>query len=242
MLEPGEVVAERFVLERLAGEGGMGSVWRAHDRLRAEPVAVKVQRRRLDRAAVERFAREAQVLAELHHPGIVRYVAHGAARDGALFLAMEWIDGETLAARAAAGPLRVGEAVALLRAVADALAAAHARGIVHRDLKPQNLMLPGGDVGAAKVVDFGIARWDDVLYALTGTGIVLGSFGYMAPEQARGVRDLDARVDVYALGCLAFEALTGRRPFVAETMGDRSAHARSPFSKLIRSDVVDAAK
>ncbi len=242
-MEAGELVADRFVLERLAGEGGMGSVWRAYDRHRGETVALKVLRQRVDRAAVERLEREAQVLAELHHPGIVRYVAHGATRESSLFLAMEWIEGETLAARLTQGTLGVGATAALLIAVADALTSVHARGIVHRDLKPQNIMLPGRGVRDVKVVDFGVARWDEVMYAMTGTGIIMGTLGYMAPEQARGVRDLDARVDVFSLGCVAFEALTGRSPFAADTAVATIAKVMledAPRVKTKRGDVPDA--
>src|SRR5512147_1033875 len=140
----------------------MATVYRAWDQERRAPVALKVLHAQ-GRSDAERLEREAGLLAELDHPGIVRYVAHGTTALGAPFLAMEWLDGETLAQRFAQARLtgaRMGtaEAVRLGRAVADALAAAHRRSVVHRDVKPGNIFLPGGDAARAKIVDFGIAR------------------------------------------------------------------------------------
>src|SRR5262249_2036673 len=137
-MQPGGVIAERFEIEREAGAGGMGVIFRARDRLTGEPVAVKVVRER-DGSVAERFAREARALIELRHPGVVRYVAHGATPQGTPFLAMEWLEGEDLAALLARGPLTVSEGVELATRVAAALGAAHARGIIHRDIKPSNL-------------------------------------------------------------------------------------------------------
>jgi serine/threonine protein kinase len=157
-LVAGDVVAERFEVERLAGSGGMGTVYRARDRQGAgESVALKVLSGAGDDA--ERFAREARVLAELRHPAVVRYVAHGVLADGQPWLAMEWLDGETLADRLARAPLGVAESLAILRRSAAGLAVAHARGIVHRDVKPSNLFLVDGEPAQLKLLDFGIARW-----------------------------------------------------------------------------------
>lgn len=208
----GDVVAGRFVVERPIGSGGMGSVFLATDRVAGGSVALKV----LDLAsdgAVERFRREARVLAELGHPGIVRYVAHGETDGRQPFLAMEILRGEDLAQRLSRGCLSVDESILLVRKVAGALAFAHARGVVHRDIKPSNLFLVDSDVESVKVLDFGIARtrFDDTI--LTQTGAMLGTVGYMAPEQAKGSSDIDARADVFAMGCILFECLTGRPAF-----------------------------
>src|SRR5207302_1047317 len=128
----------------------------------------------------------------------------------------EWLEGEDLKQRLARTGLTAAESVALATRVAEALGAAHARGIVHRDVKPSNLYLPDGDLARVKVLDFGIARILDGGQAQTRTGMLLGTPGYMAPEQARGGKELDARADVFALGCVLFECLTGRAAFVGE--------------------------
>jgi eukaryotic-like serine/threonine-protein kinase len=211
-MRPRDVVAERFEIERLVGSGGMGAVYRARDRKSGEAIALKL----LHGSGVEdeiRFAREGRVLSELQHPGIVRHVAHGVTRAGEPYLAMEWIEGEDLAQRLWRSSLRIDEIVILGRCVAEALATAHARGVVHRDIKPSNLLLPAGQIEQVKVVDFGLARFAGASRVVTRTGHVLGTLAYIAPEQARGDRELDARVDVFALGCVLFECLTGRAPF-----------------------------
>ena len=141
-MDPGSIVAARFEIERLAGSGGMASVYRARDLRTGEVVALKLTHG----AQVmdpERFAREAEVLAELRHPGIVRYVAHGQSALGEAFLAMEWLDGEDLEQRLARAPLSIIEGLSLARLVAEALGAAHRQGIVHRDIKPSNVFLRG---------------------------------------------------------------------------------------------------
>ena len=211
-LRPGAVVSDRFTIERLAGSGGMGAVYRALDRSTQAPVAIKVLAYAREQHA-DRLAREAQVLSDLSHPAIVRYVAHGKLEDGAPYLAMEWLEGEDLAQRLARAGLSVEESLAVVRRACEGLVAAHARGIVHRDLKPSNLFLVGGEAPATKVVDFGIARPATSARPLTQTGAVLGTVGYMAPEQAMGVVDVDARADVFALGCVLFECLTGQPAF-----------------------------
>src|SRR5262249_5346179 len=156
------------------------------------------------------FTREALVLAELMTPGIVRYVAHGVAETGALYLVMEWLDGCDLAERLKTGPMSVDESILVIRQAAAALVPAHQRGSVHRDIKPSNLFLAGGDVTELRLVDFGVARLAEAGGPSTQTGLVIGTPGYMAPEQARGDRDVDARADVFSLGCVLFECLTGR--------------------------------
>ncbi|AKT37089.1 serine/threonine-protein kinase PknK [Chondromyces crocatus] len=214
-MRPGDVVADRFELEQLAGAGGMGAVYRARERYSGRLVALKILQPGPPEHAA-RFAREAQVLAELRHPGIVRYVAHGLTEGELPFLAMEWLDGEDLERRLGRGQLSVAEAIVLGRRVAEALAEAHARGVVHRDIKPGNLFLVDGDPGRVKILDFGVAHVAHTMISVTGGGGLVGTLGYMAPEQARGFREVDARADVYGLGCVLFECLTGRRPFAGE--------------------------
>jgi hypothetical protein len=210
-MKPGDVIAQRFEVERLAGSGGMGDVYRARDLRTGAAVAVKVVRGQgLEQNA--RFAREAEVLAGIDHPAVVRYVGQGQTPEGESFLAMEWLEGEALAERISRGRLSLADAAALGFRLAEALCAAHRAGVVHRDLKPSNVMLCGGEIGRAKLVDFGVARAADRT-KLTGTGAMLGTIGYMAPEQVRGDRDLDARADVFSLGAVLFKCLTGRAPF-----------------------------
>jgi len=207
-----ELIADRFETEELAGSGGMGSVYRARDRLTGAHVALKLLSSRPKHEW--RFAREAELLAQLTHPGIVRHVAHGQLPDGQLWLALEWLEGEDLEARLSGRGLTMRESLVLARRVAEALGAAHSVGVIHRDVKPGNVFLVDGDPLRPKLLDFGVAR---VLAAnATRTGTTLGTPAYMSPEQAKGERDLDARADVWSLGCVLFECLTGSPPFTGE--------------------------
>ena len=216
-LDAGRVFAGRFRIDSPAGSGGMGTIYRAYDLQSEQRVALKLLHETPDDThGAERFTREAQMLAELRHPGIVRYVAHGQSPEGFLFLAMEWLEGEDLRDRLTRGPLPVRACVTLLQRIADALAVAHRHGIVHRDLKPANLFLPGGAVEQVKILDFGVARRQVATQALTGTGMVVGTPEYMAPEQARGSSCLSPATDLFALGCVFYECLAGRPPFVAD--------------------------
>lgn len=212
LMRAGEWVGGRFIIERLAGLGGMGEVYRAHDRETGETVALKMLQRSRKGPEFTRFEREAQVLSELRHPGIVRFVAHGIEAGGAPYIAMEWVEGEDLEARLARGRLSVEDSVALTQRVADALSAAHERGIIHRDLKPKNLLLVDGDVRQVKVLDFGIARIGN-LPPVTHAGTMLGTPGYMAPEQVKSSSTIDVRADIFTLGCVLFECLTGKPAF-----------------------------
>jgi tetratricopeptide (TPR) repeat protein len=210
-MDVGDLLGDRFEIEQQIRAGGMGEVFRARDRVSGEAVAVKVlSDEREHRTA--RFAREIELLAELSHPGIVRYISHGATPSGERFLVMEWLEGEDLKARLDRASLTMSEAVTLATRVAEALGAAHVRGIVHRDLKPSNLFLPEGRIEQVKVLDFGIAQQAGRTQ-LTQTGTMIGTPGYMAPEQARNNGIVDARADVFALGCVLFQCLTGTPAF-----------------------------
>jgi hypothetical protein len=216
-VEPLLVIADRFEVERLVGTGGMGEVYRARDRLTGGPVAIKLLHPSLARDA-DRFRREAQLLAEISHPRIVRYVAHGVAAGHRPYLAMEWLDGKDLSERLSEGGLTLDESVTILRRASEALGVLHERGIVHRDIKPSNLFLVGGDFHNVKVLDLGVARLTNPTRPATRSGVMVGTPGYMAPEQARGVKDIDARVDVFALGCVLFECISGRPAFVGDNV------------------------
>jgi len=211
----GRVVAGRFELLAVAGSGGMGTVYRARDLTDGATVAVKVLTGREAREAI-RFEQEAAILSELAHPAIVRYLASGIAESGERFIAMEWLDGEDLAMRLCRKPVTVAEAVAVARRAAEALAHAHGRGIVHSDIKPENLFLPALAIERLKVLDFGIARLTRGARKLTRTGSVIGTPGYMAPELVRGERDIKPSADVFSLGCVLFQCLTGRPAFEAD--------------------------
>ena len=213
-VKPGELVAERFEIEARIATGGMGVVYRARDRVHGGHVAIKVLLGdQTDVAAAKRFDREARILLGLRHDHIVRYVAHGVADDGVPYLAMEWLAGEDLTAQLARGPLGIASTIRLLDRIAGALAVAHASGIAHRDIKPSNIFLRGGLVDNATLIDFGLAYVLERSERFTLSGAVLGTIGYMAPEQTSGTIAGDARGDVFALGCVAYHCLTGEPPF-----------------------------
>lgn len=195
----------------------MGTVYRARDIESGDLVALKILKDANAETAA-RFDREGRVLAEIRHDGVVGYVGQGTTDGGALWLAMDWIEGETLAQRLARGPLEIDQAIRLGISVGHALGEAHQRGLVHRDIKPTNLLLRDGDVSQVKVVDFGIVHLGAALSGNTLEGDVLGTPGYMAPEQARGTKGLDARADVFSLGCVLYECLTGVPAFSGEHM------------------------
>ena len=192
----------------------MGSVWKAVDQQTGAFVALKLLHGRDPRDAA-RFVREAQVIAGIAHPGVVRYVADGQLSDSERFLVMEWLEGESLADRLDRARLSLAETLALGRSAADALGALHRHGVVHRDLKPSNLFLEAMDPARVKVIDFGIARRAEGP-EVTRTGVLLGTPGFIAPEQARGDRDIDSRADVFALGCVLFKCLTGEGAYGGE--------------------------
>ena len=212
-----QVIGDRFEVERLVGSGGMGEVYRARDRLSGGLAAVKVLHGAMGKD-VERFRREAQLLAEVSHPRVVKYVAHGVTPAGRPYLAMEWLDGEDLAERLTRSGLTLQESFTLARRVAESLGALHDRGIVHRDIKPSNLFLPAGSVDAMKLLDLGVARLIHATRRSTRSGVMVGTPGYMAPEQARGAREIDARADVFSLGCVMYECISGQPAFSAENI------------------------
>ncbi len=210
----GDLVGGRFRIESLAGSGGMGSVWRTHDQETGRTVALKLLHGRDPRDAA-RFIREAQLIAGLAHHGIVGFVSDGQLDGGERYLVMEWLEGESLEGRLERAPLTLAETLAFGRRTAEALGAMHAHGVVHRDLKPSNLFLEARDPERVKLIDFGIAR-RAVGPDVTRTGVLLGTPGYIAPEQALGDRNVDARADVFALGCVLFKCLTGEGAFGGE--------------------------
>ncbi len=214
-MKPDDLIAGRFEIRAFVGEGGMGAVYRALDRQTGDLCALKNVHP--SREGEARFFREARALALLSHPAIVRYVAHGTTQVGEHYLAMEWLEGQTLRQRLALGPLSIEESVDLTRRIAGALAHAHAQGIVHRDLNPANLLLVEGRVESVKILDFGLARHRiDLTQSSTHWEGPVGTLGYMAPEQARGTGEVDARADLFSLGCVLFECLTGKGAFSAD--------------------------
>jgi hypothetical protein len=214
----GNLIAGRFLVEDLAGQGRMGTVYRARDTHRSRTVALKLLQKSGHPSEAERFAREAQLLSELCHPGIVAYLDHGVTEANQPYLVMEWLSGEDLEKRLSRGPLGLLESLTLVQRAAEALAVAHARGVVHRDLKPSNLFLRDGEVERVVLLDFGIARYGELSQSLTRSGVILGTPAYMAPEQARGERHLTAAVDVFSLGCLLFRCLTGQPLFMGDNL------------------------
>jgi eukaryotic-like serine/threonine-protein kinase len=212
----GELIADRYEVDRLLGRGGMSSVYKAHDTLLERNVALKIlhERHLEDDEYVERFRREARVVAQLSHPNIVTVIDRGEA-DGKPFIVFEYVDGQTLDELVGKrGALPVDEALEIAIAIARGLAFAHRHGLVHRDVKPQNILLNGDR--RPKVTDFGIARSLDVKKGVTQTGTVLGTSNYIAPEQASG-DGASVQSDVYSLGVVLFELLTGGVPFVGES-------------------------
>ena len=233
-------LGDRYEVEREVGSGGMAIVFAARDIRHNRTVAVKVLRPELAVSlGAERFLREIELAAGLQHPHIVPVYDSGAG-DGLLFYVMPLVDGEPLSARIAReGALPVAEATRIAREIAGALAYAHERGIIHRDIKPENILLSGNH---ALVADFGIARAVQSAAAggITATGMAVGTPMYMSPEQALGSADVDARSDIYSLGCVLYEMLTGQQPFSGVSLQAilaQSITAPRPRARKIRRDV-----
>jgi Tol biopolymer transport system component/predicted Ser/Thr protein kinase len=221
-----------YPIEREVGRGGMGVVYLGRDTRLDRPVAIKVLPELFarDPERLARFEREARLLASLSHPNIAGIYGLDES-DGQRFLALEYVEGETLAERLARGPLSLEETLEVCHQIAGALEAAHEAGIVHRDLKPGNVKLT--PAGAVKVLDFGLAKGGapsadsapdlsqspTMTYAMTSAGMILGTAAYMSPEQARG-KPVDRRTDIWSFGCLIYECLTGKQAFEGETVSD----------------------
>ncbi|TKD05313.1 serine/threonine-protein kinase PknK [Polyangium fumosum] len=217
VLSAGEVVAGRFEVEHLVARGGMGTVYRALDRAEGAAVALKLIPLPAEATdAASRFEREAALLDRVKHPRIVRSVARGFLDAGHAYLVMQWIDGEDLRCVIERGPLAADDAQHVLACAAEALAAVHAEGIVHRDVKPANLRLRGGRSTDVVLLDFGIARSMNATKRLTATGHLVGTPQYMAPEQLVEGGRIGPATDVFSLGCIFYECLTGKPPFDAE--------------------------
>ena len=227
----GTTISDRYLIERLLGEGGMGAVYQAEHTLMRKRMAIKVLHPEMTRLpeVVARFEREAMAAAHIDHPHVVTATDFGKLEDGSFFLALEFVEGASLREVIGQGRLELGRALHIARQMAGALQRAHTLKIVHRDLKPENVMLVDrdGDPDFVKVLDFGIAkvqmgelgtndRAGPEQNVLTQAGMVYGTPEYMAPEQALG-QPVDARADLYALGVIIYEMLTGHRPFEAES-------------------------
>jgi len=221
-LNVGDLIQSRYRLTRLLGTGASGTVWAARNELIDRDVALKVMRPEVaeDAVALQRFFNEAKASGRVRSPSIVEILDLGQAEDGSPFLVFELLEGESLDEKLRReGTIGAESLLEMLVGVARALSLAHAQGIIHRDLKPANLFVTRGPTGAliAKILDFGISKVFDTgaNFSLTRTGTVVGSPAYMSPEQAAGREDIDGRADIWSLGVVMYEALTGTLPHQA---------------------------
>ncbi len=209
------VIGERYLVEKKLGHGGMGEVYFSRDlKLDRRPVVVKVLSNELrdDRNAQERFKKEGEALSRIHHAGVVEVLDKGEVPDGRPYIAMQYVEGETLRSRIPPEGMNLERAASILRQIGVALEHVHDKGIFHRDLKPENIMLKGGTDDVV-LVDFGIAKVKDSIVApTTATGVSAGTLVYMSPEQLRN-KDISSASDVYSMALIAYEMVTGRRPF-----------------------------
>lgn len=221
----GTVIADRYLLQRKLGAGGMGEVYLAEQVRIKRSVAIKVMRESLveDPVAVSRFRREAQNASQISHVNVAQVYDFGESDDGVIYLAMEFVAGEPLSTLLTReGCMHAVRAAELVRQTADALVAAHRLGIVHRDLKPDNIMIAPTRIGTdlVKLVDFGISRvMDREAQQITSTGVAVGTPDYMSPEQLSG-EPATAQSDLYALALIAFRVLTGRNAFAGTAFAD----------------------
>jgi len=240
-LSTGDIIDGKYRIVRLIGEGGMGAVYEAENTRIHRKVAIKVLHSGVAQTgeAVSRFEREAQAAGRIGSEHIVEVLDLGNLPSGDRYMVMEFMDGDSLSGRIRARTrLTPNEAYPVMHQLLEALAAAHSAGIIHRDLKPDNVYLlksRGGKADFVKLLDFGISKFNqlsgDSGFSMTRTGAVMGTPYYMAPEQAKGARDLDHRVDLYAAGVILYEAITGEVPFNADT-----------FNELLFKIVLEAAK
>jgi serine/threonine-protein kinase len=228
-VKPGDIVASRYRVDRVLGKGGMGIVFAVTHIERHKQRALKLLRPAalIDADTVERFLREARASLSLSGEHVARVYEVGSLKTGAPYIVMEYLEGTDLGAvLKARGALPLAEAVGYLLQVCEALAEAHAHGIVHRDIKPANLFLTRSPDGSpcVKVLDFGISKIqgdagdESSESTVTKSYVILGSPHYMSPEQMRGAHDVDARTDVWAMGAVAYQLVTGRRPFEGKTI------------------------
>ncbi len=229
----GTVLAQKYRLTRVLGEGGMGVVFEGQHEFTRRRVAVKLLHPHLSQneAIVQRFLREARAAAALKHKNVVDVLDMGTESDGAVYLVLEFLAGEAFSARLEREQKLSPEACAeLLLPIMNALRVAHSRGIIHRDIKPENVFLcreeESGEL-VPKLLDFGIAKLDDGGMRATSTGQAIGTPAYMAPEQATNASDADARADIWSLGVMWFEALSGRLPYSADSPMQMLGHLLS---------------
>ena len=233
---------DRFTIEARVGSGGMGDIYRGVDRETGQAVALKLLRATAPPSERTRFAREVAILADLRHPNIVQYIAHGTWQDGRPFFAMEWLEGEDLGQRQRRAPLGMRDAVEIVRRSAAAMAAVHARGVIHRDLKLSNIFLIHGKGTAVKLIDFGVVKPEVPDEYPTERGQIIGTPHFMAPEQARG-EHIDVRADVYSLGAVLFRLVTGRNVFETEhviALLGRLIIEDAPTARSVRFDIPEA--
>ncbi len=240
--QPGDAIADKYRIDGVLGKGGMGVVFSAAHMVTGKRLALKWMLPSVagQGEATQRFVREAQAAGRINHPNVVNVYDVGTHRDS-VYLVMELLEGEPLSQVLRGGPLAMREAIAVLMPALRGVAAAHERGVIHRDLKPDNIFLsrlPDGRQAEPKVLDFGISK---ILYgdhhipeSLTQSGGALGSPYYMAPEQALGEREADHRVDVYALGVILYEMLTGFRPFEASSYNELIVKIATGHSEPLR--------
>ena len=248
----GQIIDERYVITALVKAGGMGAVYRAHHRTLGKIKAIKVlkQSALTNDSALNRFNNEAKAASSLDHPNLVAVHDFGLTADGEPYLVMDYVDGKSLCEILKDdGPLPAAQVIQVLEQLCDGMQHAHDKGIIHRDIKPSNILvcLTASGAPQVKIVDFGIAKMTSNNWSeqhITRAGEVCGSPPYMSPEQCHGDRELDARSDIYSLGCVTYEALTGVPPFLGDNamqtmykhINERPAKMKAPEHKLSGSE------